>query len=327
MQFEQSYSFKDVAIIQKENICKSRLDAKIEGEIIRGIMRPIPLIAANMSTVINADFCIKLYQCGALGVMHRAFKNPEDYYYEVKKIAKEIPIVAVSIGVKEQDYFLVQQLIKVGANCIVVDIAHGFSESVLQMCVYLKITYPTIKVVAGNTINPKMLHKFYDCVDAIKVGIGKGAACSTANTAGCTKNQFSAVYDFRELSQKYGMPIISDGSVSQPADFTKAIGAGASAVMAGSIFARCPESAGHILEIDGTKKKLYAGMSSEYVQNKWKGGLKSGTCAEGKAIYLDLGESVEKLLERYSGALRSGISYSGCNNIKDFREKCEFILI
>lgn len=325
--FVQSYNFDDVAIVQKENICQSRLDAKIEGEIIRGVRRPIPLIAANMSTVVNADFCIKLYQLGALGVMHRAFPNRDDYVYEVRKIAKEIPVVAVSIGVKEQDYFLVQQLIKAGANCIVVDIAHGFSASVLRMCEYLKITYPTVKIVAGNTINPDMIQKFNDCVDAIKVGIGKGAACSTANTAGCTKNQFSAVYDFKELAQKYGMPIISDGSVSQPADFTKAIGAGSSSVMCGSIFARCPESAGHILEIDGIKKKLYAGMSSDYVQNKWKGGLKPGTCAEGKAIYLDLGESVEKLLERYSGALRSGISYSGCNNIEDFRKFCEFILI
>jgi hypothetical protein len=97
--------------------------------------------------------------------------------------------------------------------------------------------------------------------------------------------------------------------------------------MCGSIFARCPESAGKLLEIDGVKKKLYAGMSSEYVQNKWKGGLKSGTCAEGKAIYLDLGESIEKLLERYSGALRSGISYAGFNNIEDFKKGCEFLLI
>jgi len=324
---ERSYSFSDVAIVQKENICKSRLDAKVEGEIIRGIRRPIPLIASNMSTVVNADFCVKLYQLGSMGVMHRAFQNAEDYAHEIKKMAKEIPIVAASVGVKPQDYFLVQQLIKAGANCIVVDVAHGFSDSVLKMCQYIRVTYPTIRIVAGNTINPDMLNKFWDCVDAIKVGIGKGAACSTANTAGCTKNQFSAVYDFKELAQKYGMPIISDGSVSQPADFTKAIGAGASAVMCGSIFARCPESAGKLLEIEGVKKKLYAGMASEYVQNKWKGGLKPGTCAEGKAIYLDLGESVENLLNRYSGALRSGISYAGCNNLDDFRKCCEFILI
>lgn len=88
----RSYAFDQVAICQKENICNSRLDAKIEGEVIRGIMRPIPLIAANMSTVVNADFCIRLYQLGSMGVMHRAFHLRDDYVYEVRKIAKEIQI-------------------------------------------------------------------------------------------------------------------------------------------------------------------------------------------------------------------------------------------
>lgn len=323
----RSYSFSQVAIVQKENICNSRLDAKIEGEMIRGIRRPIPLIAANMSTVVNADFCIRLYQLGALGVMHRAFSNRDDYVHEVSKIAKEIPVVAVSIGVKEQDYLLVQQLIKVGANCIVVDIANGFSKPCLKMCQHIKDHYPTLKIIAGNTVNPDMLHTFHPFIDAIKVGIGGGSACATANTAGCTKNQFSAVYDFRELSQKYGVPVISDGSVKCPGDFSKAIGAGASGVMGGSIFARCPESSGIIVEVDGTKKKIYSGMASIAVQQEWKNGLKEQTCAEGKTLFLDIGESVENLLNRYAGALRSAISYSGENNIESFRKNCEFILI
>lgn len=323
----RSYAFKDVAIVQKENICASRLDAKIEGEIIRGIRRPIPLIASNMSDVVNADFCIELYKLGSLGFMHRAFPNTDDYIEEVKKIAMECPVVAVSVGIKPQDYILVKQLVEAGANCVVVDIANGFCKPCLNMCEYIKEAYPTVRIVAGNNINPDMFKMFCHCVDAIKIGIGRGSACATANTAGSTKNQFSAIYDLKEISIKYGIPIISDGSIKEPSDFCKAIGAGASSAMAGSIFARCPESASIKVDVDGVKKCVYSGMASINVQNRWKNGVKPNTCAEGKTLFLNIGESVENLLERYSGALRSGISYAGFNNIEDFKKGCEFILI
>jgi IMP dehydrogenase len=122
------------------------------------------------------------------------------------------------------------------------------------------------------------------------------------------------------------MPIISDGSIKKPADFVKAIGAGASAVMGGQIFARCPESAAPIIEVDGIKKKVYSGMASRVVQEKWRGKVHND-CPEGKTIFLDIGEPVEKLLNRYCGALRSGISYGGFDNISDFLKNCEFILV
>lgn len=145
-------------------------------------------------------------------------------------------------------------------------------------------------------------------------------------TAGCYEPQFSAVLKFRERANELGMPIISDGSIKKPADFVKAIGAGASAVMAGQIFARCPESAAPIIEVDGIKKKTYSGMASRAVQEKWRGKV-NNDCPEGKTILLDIGESVGKLLNRYCGALRSGVSYAGFNNINAFRRNCEFILI
>lgn len=325
LMFERSYKFSEVAIKQKENICNSRLDVEVGSEILPGIQRPIPLIAANMSTVVNADFCIKLYELGALGIMHRAFPDNENYVKEVKKIAEQCPVVAASIGINDNDFWLVEQLIKLGgANVLCVDVAHGFNKKSLKMCQHIRHFHPQVKIIAGNTINPDMLKMFGNYIDAIKVGIGGGNSCSTAETAGCTKNQFSAVYDFREV-QKHGIKIISDGGIRLPSDFTKAIGAGASAVMAGSIFARCPESAAKTIEIDGVPKKLLAGMASTYVQEKWKGGVKPGTCSEGKVVYLDMGEPVEKLLQRYIGALRTGISYAGFNNVSDFQQGCEFI--
>jgi IMP dehydrogenase/GMP reductase len=177
----------------------------------------------------------------------------------------------------------------------------------------------------GNSVNTDILSETNDFVDAIKVGIAQGFACETKNTAGCTEKQFSAVLKFKDLANKLGMPIISDGGIREPADFTKAIAAGASSVMAGKVFAECEESAGEIVSHNDSNKKLYAGMASSYVQESWKGGLKPGTCAEGGVRYLEISGSIKDMIEKYSGALRSGITYSGANDIKSFHNNVEFI--
>jgi len=319
-----SIGFDDVSIVQKKNICKSRLDVDISSEVIKGITRPIPLIAANMSTVTNADFCIHLNSFGALGVLHRAMPL-DKMLSSIKQIALNCEIVCVSIGVDQSDIDLVRQYVSCGANVVFIDVAHGYSDTAISLCKKIKTKFPYIKIVLGNTINPDIILETYEFVDAIKVGIGQGLACETSLTAGCTEKQFSAVLRFKELSRQFEIPIISDGGIRKPSDFVKAIGAGANSVMAGSIFCACPESAGQEIIIDGKKKKLYAGMSSRFIQNAWKGGLKPGTCPEGKIVYLDVGENTESLLQRYSGAIKSGITYAGANNIVDFHNKVEFI--
>ena len=180
-----SLGFESVAIKQNKSICKSRLDVEIKSEIIRGVVRPIPLIASNMSTVVNSDFCNSLYKLGALGVMHRA---GEDGFLckEVKKIASECEWVAASIGVGASQYYLATSLIGAGANIIVIDVAHGFSSEVIELAQKLKKQYHHVKIVVGNTTNVKLLEETYEFVDAIKIGIAQGFACETKNTAGCT---------------------------------------------------------------------------------------------------------------------------------------------
>jgi IMP dehydrogenase len=321
---EVSYGFESVAIKQKKNKCTSRLDANTSSEVIRGVFVDIPLIASNMSTVINSDFYIKLIRAGAFGFLHRALPE-EVYLQEVSKVARECDRVAVSIGVGESQDDLASRLIIEGANIILIDIAHGYSNPVIELGRKLKRKFNHIKMVVGNTTNVEMMYEVADFADAVKVGIAQGYACETKNTAGCTEKQFSAVLKFKEVSKRLGIPIISDGGTREPADFTKAIGAGANSVMAGSIFAACPESAAKIVEVGGRTKKLYAGMASEYVQSEWKGGLKKGTCAEGGVRYLDVGVSVEKLLETYQGALRTGISYAGGVDIESFQREVEWI--
>lgn len=324
--FEISYGFEDIAICQQKNICESRLDTNIKSEIIKDIFIDIPLIASNMSTVINAEFYIKLQKMGAFGFLHRA-KDKKQILDDIKNVAKECQYVAASIGTEYDQFDFSKEMILSGCNIIVIDVAHGYSDSVINLGRKIKIFNPNTKIIIGNTTNINIIYECLDFTDALKVGIAQGFACETKNTAGCTEKQFSAVFKFKELSKKYGIPVISDGAIREPSDFTKAIAAGANSVMAGKIFAACPESAAEIEYINDVPKKVYAGMASRYVQEQWKGKLKKGTCPEGGIRYLDIGESLEKLLERYSGALRSGITYSGAKDIKTLQENVKFVIL
>ena len=321
-----SLGFDDVAIMQKENKCESRLDVDITSEVIRGVKLKVPMMASNMSTVTDAKFCILLNKLGALGVMHRA-TDDDMICSEIAEISKQCEWVAGSLGADDDQLNLTKKMIKSGANILFVDIAHGYSQKVFEMGKKIKKNFPHVKVILGNTTNENMLYECYEFADAIKVGIAQGFACETKNTAGCTEKQFSAVNKFKYISKEFDIPIISDGGVREPADFTKAIGAGANSIMAGKIFSACPESAAEIIELDGKLKKVYAGMASRYVQNRWKGKLKDGTCPEGGVRYLDVGESAEKLLERYSGALKSGITYGGGTDINSFQDMVDFVRI
>lgn len=326
-QFPISLGFEDISMIPKKCIVDSRLAVDIKSEIARGIYLDVPLIASNMSTVTNSNFCIELWKLGALGVLHRA-GSKEFLCNEVKFMSKHTNLVAASVGISSEDIDLAVCLATHGANIFFVDVANGYSIQALEFVKALRGKISSdIKIVLGNTTNINLLYEADELIDGIKVGIAQGLACETKNTAGFTEKQFSAVLKFKDISRKLGVPVISDGGVREPADFVKAIAAGANSVMAGSILARCPESAAEEITVDGELKKVYAGMASRYVQNQWKGSLKPGTCPEGKVVTLPIGESVEKLIERYSGALRSGISYSGATDIKSFQDNVEFMQV
>jgi len=327
--WETSLGFEHVSFKQKKNQCTSRLDVDTTSEIIKGVYRPIPMIASNMSTVCNAEFCIQLYKLGALGVMHRA--APREHLFEsIHKISSECQWAAASVGVGKDQVALAVDLMAHGANIIFIDIAHGYSDAVIETARAIKSPGrcgPNMKVVIGNTTNVNLMLEAKDVSDAIKVGIATGAACETKNTAGCTEKQFSATLKFKNISKELGIPVISDGGISEPADMVKAIGAGANSIMAGSIFARCPESAAPVVPhpTKGHPVKLYAGMASRWVAERWKGGLKDGTCPEGGVRYLGMGEPLEPFLKRWSGALKSGITYAGGKDIQSFQETVEFV--
>ncbi len=321
----RSLGFDDIAIGQNRNVLSSRLDADISSEVIRGVKLKIPLMAANMSTVTNVDFCAKLNKLGCLGVLHRAWSNTDDYLTEAAKMEKNAEWRAASVGVGNDDqYTLVDDLQYNGVNIIFIDIAHGWSEAVYDMANYIKLKYSQVKVVVGNVNNVEALYDFDDVADAIKVGIANGLACATKDTAGCVEGQASVIMKFRDEAKRLGMPIISDGGIRKPADFSKAMACGAGSVMMGSVFASCDESAAYTM-LSG--HKVYSGMASLDVQTDWRGGLKPGTCAEGITIHLDPTGPVADTVARYAGALRSAITYAGAVDVASLQKLARFIRI
>jgi len=334
IEMPKSLGFEEVGILQNNSLLEnnsyvaSRSDVDTTSEVIRGVYLQAPFMAANMSSVCNGAFALKLRQLGAMGVIHRAWRRELDYLDEVHNliIYSDSPWVAASVGVGEDQFELAKKLIGVGANILFIDIAHGYSEAVLHLARQIKKYSSETKVVVGNTNNVDMLYDFNDVADAVKAGIAQGLSCETALTAGATERMYTTVDKFKKASADLGLPIISDGGIRSPSDATKAIAAGANSVMMGSVFARCAESAAELIYVNDKPKKKYTGMASRENQEKWHGYVKND-CPEGKTILLDLGEPVEALLKRYVGALRSGITYAGAKNIKEFQEKVKFTRI
>jgi IMP dehydrogenase len=188
-------------------------------------------------------------------------------------------------------------------------------------CLAIRRYSKNTKIIVGNVANAKAIDFYNDVADAVKIGLSNGYNCETKETAGVIENQATCIQRCANRAKTLGMPIIADGGVRNPSDMCKAIGLGADTVMMGSVFARCKESAAPV--VNG--KKIHSGMASRAVQEAWRGKV-SNNCPEGKTVELEEGEPVADLINRYCGALRSAVSYTNSQNIKEFQEKVEFVL-
>jgi IMP dehydrogenase len=244
--------------------------------------------------------------------------------------------VGAAIGVGGEALERAQVLIAAGVDLLCVDTAHGHSEGVIETVRQVKRRYPDKELVAGNVATGEGARDLIDAgVDALKVGIGPGSICTTRVVAGAGVPQVTAIMDCAKVARKAKVPIIADGGIKYSGDITKAIVAGADAVMIGGILAGVEESPGETVLFQGRSYKVYRGMGSlgamtagskdryfqdhETVENKL---VPEGI--EGRVPYKGaLSESVYQLV----GGLRSGMGYSGCNSISELQEKGEFIRI
>ncbi|MEM4391397.1 MAG: IMP dehydrogenase, partial [Candidatus Nitrosotenuis sp.] len=228
-----------------------------------------------------------------------------------------------------------EALLEADADVIVVDIAHGHSENAINTIRNIKKAFPGCELIAGNVATARGAEDLIKAgVDAVKVGVGSGSICITRVITGSGVPQLTAVYDCAEIGKKYEIPIISDGGTRTSGDVCKALAAGASTVMIGSLFGGTDESPGSYVMKNGKRYKIYRGMASFYAALGRKS-KETGTVAinedlndyvaEGVEAMVPYKGTVTDIVKQLAGGVRSGLSYCGARTIPQMQQNAEFI--
>ena len=242
-------------------------------------------------------------------------------------------VAAAAVGISKDTIKRVNALNKVNVDVIFIDTAHAHSKSVISKLEAIKKRFPKLQIVVGNVATGEAFKTLCEAgADAVKIGIGAGSICTTRIIAGVGVPQLAAVLDCKSMSEKYGIPIISDGGMRYSGDIAKSIAAGSDSVMLGGLFAGSDESPGEIVLWEGRSFKKYRGMGSvgamkdgssdRYFQSKNKKFVPEGI--EGMVPQKG---PVREIVYQLSGGLRSSMGYCGAKNIKEFQSKAEFTRI
>ena len=318
----QGLTFDDVLIVPSRSDVKSRKDPELRTRLTKRIEITTPIVSANMDTITGSDMAIAMGRLGGVGILHR-FLSVEDQLSEVKRVrGSGIDVVAASIGVNADWQDRARMMVDAGVKVITVDIAHGHSQSMMEVVEHLKKHFSHIDVIAGNVATPEGVEDLINAgADAIKVGIGPGSMCTTRIITGCGVPQLSAVGLSALIAEKYKVPIIADGGIRTSGDIVKAFAAGASAVMLGGMLAGTIETPG---EIKGGRK-TYRGMASKSAQVSWRGELPEGMAPEGESTMVNVKGHVKDVILELCGGIRSGMSYVNARTVAEIREKARFV--
>ena len=317
--------YKDVYIVPQYSEIDSRSKVDLSVELTDKCTLQVPVISANMDTVTGWRMAVAMYKAGAIGALHR-FMTIEDNILQYSMVRAQNTDCFVSIGVNRDSQERAIKLYEMGARLFIIDIAHGHSKLMKDMLGWLRATLPSVFIVAGNvaTYRGTMDLAIWGA-DAIKVGIGPGAVCLTKNVTGVTVPQFGAIEETADAAEDYTslyrqpIHVIADGGIREYGDVAKAIGAGASMVMAGGLFSGTDEAPGDL--IDG--KKVYRGMASRGAMNIIRSEEDMPT-PEGTSILVSSKGPVGSIVSDIRGGLKSAFSYSNALNMASFHSRVRF---
>lgn len=326
-------TFDDVLLVPKKSALESRSDVNLTTNLTNKIKLKMPIISANMDTVTEDAMAIEMAKMGGIGIIHRFLSIP-DQVQEVKNVKKEKLLVGAAVGIKGDYLERCEKLVAAGVDVIVIDIAHGHSEFLIKALKEIKKRFKKVEVIAGNVGTPEATEELIkNGADAIKVGIGPGALCTTRIVAGSGVPQITAIINCVEIARHHNIPVIADGGIRYAGDIVKALAAGASTVMIGALFAGCEESPALTFFRNSEKFKLTRGMASlsanyerQFKDPAMRKDIKE-YAAEGVEAIVPYKGDVSQLLQQLLGGVRSGFSYSGAKNIQELWDKAEFIQI
>ena len=316
---QEGLTFDDVLLVPAWSEVLPR-EVSLKTRFTKNISLDIPIASAAMDTVTEAPMAIALAKEGGIGVLHKNM-SAERQAEEVAKTKAAGYKVAAGVGITADAVDRTSKLVDAGVDAIVLDSAHGHSKGVLNALKKIKKAFSGIDVIVGNVATAEGTRDLIEAgADAVKVGIGPGSICTTRVVAGVGVPQLTAIYDAAEAAKPYGVPVIADGGLRYSGDIVKALAAGASTVMCGSIL----ETPGDIIEDfkNGKKFKVYRGMGSidameagsrdRYFQT---GAMK--LVPEGIVGKVPYKGPVSDILYQLIGGLRSGMGYCGARTIED----------
>lgn len=321
IRFEEDHSKQVQYVMTKENLITAPVGTTLEEAkkiLARYKIEKLPLV----------DEQFRLKGLITLKDIEKAKKYPNS-----AKDKRGRLLAAAAIGVDKGSLRRAELLVAAGVDALVLDTAHGHSKNVIEMAKEIKKRFPQVDLVAGNVATADGAKALADVgVDAIKVGVGPGSICTTRVIAGVGVPQITAVMMAAEAAREYGIPVIADGGIRYSGDITKALAAGASTVMIGSLFAGTEESPGETEIYQGRSFKVYRGMGSvgamkngsadRYFQEESSKLVPEGI--EGRVPYRGpLSETVFQLV----GGLRAGMGYLGARNIPELQRKAKFVVI
>lgn len=307
----EAFDYDDIQLVPNKCIIKSRKEADTSVKFGNRTFK-IPVVPANMESVIDDDLAIWLAENDYYYVMHRF--QPEKRANFVRMMHEKGLFASISVGIKDEEYNFIDSLVKENLipEYITIDVAHGHSDYVIKMIHYIKDKLPDSFVTAGNIATPEAVRELENAgADATKVGVGPGRACITKLKTGFGTGgwQLAAL---RMCSKAASKPLIADGGIRHNGDIAKSVRFGASMVMIGSLLAGHEESPGHIIDIDGKSYKQYWGSASEVQKGAYKN-------VEGKQMLVPFRGSIKDTLREMQEDLQSSISYAGGRDLNSIR--------
>lgn len=312
------FDYEDIQLIPNKCIVDSRSQCDTRVTLGKRTFE-MPIVPANMQTVVDEKLSLWLAENNYFYVMHRFDEQSRLGF--IQDMQSRGLFASISVGVKPSEYEFINHLaeINVVPEYITIDIAHGHSNAVINMIQHIKSKLPESFVIAGNVATPEAVRELENAgADATKVGVGPGKVCITKLKTGFGTGgwQLSALKWCAKAARK---PIIADGGIRDHGDIAKSIRFGATMCMIGSLFAGHEESPGNTVEINGEKFKEYFGSASQFQKGEHKN-------VEGKKILVPYKGHVKDTLLEMKQDLQSSISYAGGKDLEAIR-KVDYVIV